>query len=112
METEKVETISSFLAAALLSCNRVDCMSFSNDITFCEYNYGISFIEPDYDCDELQSIIMFDTDNSIKLTYDYDDIYLNRNTSVWEFLYSLTSEFSRNYFKINNSNIKKQTRVS
>ncbi len=68
-------------------------------------------METDDDIDKLCMIILFD-DTSVVLGYDFDAIInINgTNITVYDYLYSLTNEWVRNYFKID-ENIKKRTKI-
>ena len=79
-----------------------------NDLYMCE---NIDVMETDEDIDKLGMIILFD-DKSVILNYDFNEIVnINgTNITIYEYLYSLTNEWVRNYFKVD-ENIKKKTKI-
>ena len=66
-----------------------------NDLYMCE---NIDVMETDEDIDKLGIIILFD-DKSVILNYDFNEIVnINgTNITVYDYLYSLTNEWVRNY---------------
>ena len=79
-----------------------------NDLYMCE---NIDVMETDEDIDKLGIIILFD-DKSVILNYDFNEIVnINgTNITVYDYLYSLTNEWVRNYFNVD-ENIKKRTKI-
>ena len=79
-----------------------------NDLYMCE---NIDVMETDEDIDKLGMIILFD-DKSVILNYDFNEnVNINgTNIMIYEYLYSLTNEWVRNYFKVD-ENIKKRTKI-
>lgn len=79
-----------------------------NDLYMCE---DIDVMETDEDIDKLGRIILFD-DKSVILNYDFNEIVNINGTNImiYEYLYSLTNEWVRNYFKVD-ENIKKRTKI-
>lgn len=79
-----------------------------NDLYICE---DIDVMETDEDIDKLGMIILFD-DKSLILNYDFNEIVNINGTNImiYEYLYGLTNEWVRNYFKVD-ENIKKRTKI-
>lgn len=79
-----------------------------NDLYICE---DIDVMETDEDIDKLGMIILFD-DKSVILNYDFNEIVNINGTNImiYEYLYGLTNEWVRNYFKVD-ENIKKRTKI-
>lgn len=79
-----------------------------NDLYMCE---DIDVMETDDDIDKICMIILFD-DKSVILNYDFNEIVNINGTNImiYEYLYGLTNEWVRNYFKVDEI-IKKRTKI-
>lgn len=106
-------TMSSLIAGYFLA-NGTRIIEFNaitnllNDLYMCE---DIDVMETDEDIDKLGMIILFD-DKSVILNYDFNEnVNINgTNIMIYEYLYGLTNEWVRNYFKVD-ENIKKRTKI-
>lgn len=106
-------TVSSFLASHLLKSKLIDFLQFSNAMSNFSYERNIELIEPSDDFNKLQNLVGM-TDHLIYLKKDYTEKLEDSSLTVLEYLYSLTTDETRDYFKIEineNNKINKRTKV-
>lgn len=100
----EIEEFDSFLAGLLLTKTEIDCLEFSRLQVDFENYYNVYLFDNQDVC--LPVILK---DDKLTLEKLYDDYILvnNKEVKVQDYLYSLTSERVREYFKLNNLSIKK-----
>lgn len=114
MQEYKNITMSSLIAGLFLvsDCREVKFLTIINMINELSSLENIDVEEPDGDFDKFSFLVLFE-DNKIILSKKYDDIITidGNEIIVYDYLYSLTDNWIRNYFNINNTYIKKKTKV-
>lgn len=106
---QDIEDFNSFFAGVLLIKKEIYNLEFMN---LCykfekEYNISISSLTPD-----LLSFLIFEDDEKIMLVYDYDRILNSSGETVQEYLYGLTSDRVREFFKIEDINIRDNNTIN
>lgn len=106
-------TMSSLIAGYFLAngTRKIEFSTIANLLNDLYMYEDIDVMETDDDIDKLCMIILFD-DKSIILSYDFNETINIKGTNVvvYDYLYSLTNEWVRDYFKID-ENIKKRTKI-
>lgn len=114
MQEYKNITMSSLIAGLFLAsnCGEVKFQTIINMMNVLSNLENIDVEEPDGDFDKFSFLVLFD-DNKIILSKKCDDIITidGNEITVYDYLYSLTDNLIRNYFNINNTYIKKKTKV-
>lgn len=114
MQEFKNITMSSLIAGLFLASDyrEVKFLTIVNMINELSNLINVDVEEPDNDFDRLSFLVLF-TDDKIILSKDYDDIIdIDGNeVTVYDYLYSLTDNWIRNYLNIDNINTKKRTKV-
>lgn len=106
-------TMSSLIAGYFLATgtNKIEFNTITTLLNNLYMYEEADVMETDDDIDKLCMIILFDNTN-IVLGYDFNEIVnINGiNTTAYDYLYDLTNEWVRDYFKID-KNIKKRTKI-
>ena len=106
-------TMSSLIAGYFLAngTRKIEFSTIANLLNDLYMYEDIDVMETDDDIDKLCMIVLFDNTN-IVLGYHFNEfVNINGiNTTVYDYLYSLTNEWVRDYFKID-ENIKKRTKI-
>ena len=114
MQEFKSITMSSLIACLFLAsdCREVKFLTIVNMINKLSDLENVDVEEPDGNFDKFSFLVLFD-DDKIILSKNYDDIITidGNEIIVYDYLYSLTDNWIRNYFNINNTYIKKKTKV-
>lgn len=112
-------TMSSLLAGLFLASRNkeVSFTAIANLISEISNKFGIDVEETDEDIDKLYLIVKFDN-KKIFLNHDFDDLIKinNKEIMIYDYLYSLTDNLTRDYFGIDKCmlktfNNKKRTKV-
>ena len=114
MQEFKNITMSSLIAGLFLAsnCREVKFLTIINMINKLPRLANIDVEEPDGDFNKFSFLVLFEN-NKIILCREYNDIITidGNKMTVYDYLYSLTDNWIRNYFNIDNIYIKKKTKV-
>lgn len=103
-------TVSSFLASCLLKTKLISFLQFSDVMSNFSYERNIELIEPSDDFNKLQSLVGIN-DHFLYLKKDYTEKLEDSSLTVLEYLYSLTTDVTRDYFKIEINENDKRNKI-